>query len=308
MEQSIIPILDYSLLFGKSRKHFVDHFHKANIEFGFSLIKNHPIDLKLLEEVVALEKQFFSLPSEIKMKYHFAETGGQKGYTPVGVEKAQGAKTPDNKEFCQFGDMFPCPFIEEIPLFQEKATELFKQFNAMYKELLRATEEALNTIPGFLVDTIGNSIMRQLHYPASFNQPVVGDEVIDGGDALHQCAYAHKDINTFTLLHALEPGLKLQHKQTMEWIPILCTGEYIIVNTGLMLEHVTGGLYKAGVHKVECEPGVDRSSRPFFGHRVDEASIKPLTNLGFVPDYEKYPFETEGPYLQYVLRAIGLIK
>lgn len=74
-----------------------------------------------------------------------------------------------------------------------------------------------------------------------------------------------------------------------------------------MLEHLTAGVYKSGIHRVVCKPGIERFSCPFFGHRVDNASIIPLDQFtGY--DREKFSFLTEGQFFNHRLTQINLKK
>ena len=153
-------------------------------------------------------------------------------------------------------------------------------------------------------EELGNSMVRRIHYPAHPNPTVEDKDVskaVQGGNALGMCASMHTDINDLTLLHATEPGLQLWHNN--KWLPITCEFETIIINAGDMLWHLTGGRYKSGLHRVVCQPNVDRTASPFFGHRKDECSVVPLSHLGY-SDLTTFRFQTEGEFLQHRLEQI----
>jgi isopenicillin N synthase-like dioxygenase len=73
-----------------------------------------------------------------------------------------------------------------------------------------------------------------------------------------------------------------------------------------MLWHLTGGVYKSGLHRVVCEPNKDRFSCPFFGHRIDSASIAPLKKFRGLYDPKKFPWDNEGEFLRHRLEEINL--
>lgn len=281
---------------------FVHSLKTCFTQTGFFLLKNHTIPAQLLKYNKDLFANFFKeLSIEQRMKYSFPDIYYQKGYTPMRIETGEFAKDPDNKHFYQLGDMYENPYVEEIEELKTTSEHLFQEFYKVYKELMQATALSLDLPKKYFDNELGNSIMRVIHYPA--NSVVVSDdeEVTRGGNLLRMCASKHTDINDLTLLHATEPGLQLYHNG--RWVPILCDANTIIVNVGDMLWHLTAGLYKSGLHRVVCEPGVERISCPFFGHRIDSASIEPLFDLRG-EEALNYSFKTEGVFLQHRLNQI----
>ncbi len=307
--QSIIKTLDWSYYrTGGSvyKEIFVKTLTEAFTSTGFFLLDNHGISPRLLSENRRLWLKFFKeLPLEARMKYAHEELSYQVGYTPMGIETGEFATVADNKHFFQIGDMYDSLFISEIPALKEVSQDLYEQFADLYKLIMRAVARSLDLELDYFDDTLGNSIARMIHYPENANPTVDDDVVMKGGNILGMCASQHTDINDITLLHAIEPGLQLKYNN--QWIDVLCKPETVIVNVGDMLEHLTGGLYKSGAHRVVCQPGVERFSCPFFGHRIDEASIVPLAKLG-TPDLVTYSFKTEGEYLAHRLKQINLKK
>lgn len=305
--QNLIKVLRFNLFHGSliDRKQFVGALGGAFKETGFILLKNHGISPELLTETREGYKKFYNLPLKKRMDYVYPDDHYQKGYTPVSIEKGEFANVADYKHFYQFGDSYENPIIKEIPGLTELSNELFGQFYGLYRDLMQAVALSLDLPAHFFYQELGNSIMRVIHYPAH-GKPMADDgEVARGGNIQGMCASKHTDINDLTLLHATEPGLQLWYKG--KWIPVWCNASMIIVNVGDMLWHLTGGLYKSGVHRVVCEPGVERMSSPFFGHRIDKASIVPLSHLGEY-DKQKFRFKNEGEFLTHRLKQINLQK
>ena len=58
-------------------------------EYGFIILKDHPIDVDLLHRAYKLSEQLFSLPVDVKESYISKAGGGQRGYTPFGKEHAK---------------------------------------------------------------------------------------------------------------------------------------------------------------------------------------------------------------------------
>lgn len=301
---ALIPTLDYSRHTSGSTKDFAREVQEALGATGFFLLQNHGISEKLLAENRRLFARFFrELPLKIRLKYSFPGKFYQQGYTPPKTETGEHARVPDHKHFWQFGDANPMLPIDEIPELKSVSEALYDQFNALYRELMQIVAVTLELPKEYFDGELGNSIIRHIHYPGH-EKPVADDgEVERGGNIEGMCASRHTDINDLTLLHATEPGLQLRHGG--EWIPVHCGFETLIVNTGDMLWHLTGGRYRSGEHRVVCEPGTERFSSPFFGHRLDHASVVPLSHLG-ESDRTRFHFQTEGEFLNHRLEQIGL--
>ncbi|MCI5050771.1 MAG: hypothetical protein MRY57_00470 [Candidatus Pacebacteria bacterium] len=302
-----ILTLDYNDIKNGNQQDFILNLEKALSTTGFFLLKNHPIDDTLLLKNRELFEIFFKSLTEEQRKYYcFPDDAHQRGYTPMKTEIGEFASVADSKHFYQLGDNYENPFVSEIPDLQYVSGLLFAQFNSLYRELMKCVALSLDLDKDYFNDEIGNSIMRNIHYPALDNPTVSDDVVREGGNIEGMCASAHTDIDDLTLLHATEAGLELKLPNG-KYQPIVCNPDVIIVNTGDMLQHLTAGYYKSGVHRVVCEPGIERFSTPFFGHRIDSASVIPLAKfIGY--DVKKYPYTTEGEYLHRRLIDIGLIK
>ena len=61
---------------------------------------------QIADSAIAAAKAFFALPVESKMQYKLP-VGGQRGYTPFGIETAKGEKNYDLKEFWHVGRDLP---------------------------------------------------------------------------------------------------------------------------------------------------------------------------------------------------------
>jgi isopenicillin N synthase-like dioxygenase len=254
----------------------------------------------------SFKKFLTEVPIENRMAYSYPEKGYQIGYTPPKIETGEFAKTPDEKHFFHVypNDM---PFIKEIPTFRENTVLLWNDFHKLARELMKFIALSINEFGDFFESSngrIGYSLLRGIHYPAG-QKPVDDDEVVtEGGNLIGMCASKHTDINMITLLLAKEPGLQLKYRG--KWIPITIKDpDLLIVNVGDMLQHLTNGVYKSGLHRVVCQEDKERSSIPFFYHVPDDFSIFPLIQFG--EPKEQFHFQTAGEFLHHRLRQIGLL-
>jgi isopenicillin N synthase-like dioxygenase len=290
------------------RRAFAEALADSLQHTGFLYLRNHGIASGVVARGFGSFPQFFvELPEETRLRYHFPEVGRQWGYTPRGIETGEHAKVPDEKHFWHApeGHLVAVP---EAPDFTESCETLFHEFHRIYRTLMRAVALSLGLEERYFDEQTGDSLLRVLHYPAQEN-PVREDERVEattpGGNVAGMCASRHTDINMLTLLLARQAGLQLFHEG--QWMPMqISDPNVLIVNCGDMLQHLTGGRFRSGEHRVVCEPGRERYSMPFFGHLGAEASIRPLEHLG-QSDRERYPYMTAGEFLSVRLKQIGLL-
>ena len=86
---------------------FAEKLGRSFEDYGFAIIADHGIPDGLIHRAEEKAKAFFALPEETKKKYFLADGGGQRGYTPFGIETAKGAKAHDLKEFWHVGRDLP---------------------------------------------------------------------------------------------------------------------------------------------------------------------------------------------------------
>ncbi len=279
---------------------------------GFAVVSDHGLDPALLKRADADIKAFFALPDEVKRRYRIPGGGGQRGYTPFGVEAAKGAEKVDLKEFWHVArelpqshpfaaQMAPNVWPEEVPAFRADLSALYAAFDTLGARILAAIARYLKQPDDFFVPTVkdGNSILRLLHYPPMPAKP-------DG-----MRAEAHEDINTITLLlGAEEAGLQLKTRSG-EWLDINPPPDAVVVNIGDMLQRLTNGVLPSTTHRV-VNPSAERAhlprySIPFFLHFAPDYLIK--TMPGCVtperPDQFPEPITAQG-YLEERLREIRL--
>jgi isopenicillin N synthase-like dioxygenase len=282
-------------------------------EYGFAIIADHGIPDELIHRAEDKAKEFFALPDEVKRNYLIEGGGGQRGYTPFGIETAKGASAFDLKEFWHVGRDLPPghPFRDhmpanvwpsEVPGFKETFQELYAAFETAGLKILKAIAHFLKIDEDYFVDTVrdGNSVMRLLHYPPLQGEP--GSNVRAG---------AHEDINTITLLlGAEEAGLELLTRDG-RWIPVSPEPGALVVNIGDMLQRLTNGVLRSTTHRVVNPPaerrGFSRYSMPFFLHFRSDFCIEPLPGTVPAGEQPKWPPITANDYLQERLREIKLV-
>lgn len=266
--------------------HAAASFVESLREFGFGVLKNHPIDQASVQSIYQHWLEFFQ--SSEKYDYRFRSTFD--GYFPSEVsETAKGCAVRDIKEYFHFYHPWGiCPeaLRSELVIYRQQA-------NALAEELLGWIEaysppEVASRYSEPLSKMIRGSdqtLLRVLHYP-----PFQGSEP---SEALR--AAAHEDINLLTVLPAAnEPGLQVLTKAG-EWLDVPCDFGYLIVNIGDMLQETSDGYFPSTTHRVTNPPAsaanVSRISLPLFLHPRPEVVLS-----------ERH---TADSYLQERLRELG---
>jgi isopenicillin N synthase-like dioxygenase len=291
------------------RQDFISDLYSAIKDFGFVILENHCVDVKLLNRAYELSQQLFSLPLDTKKKYQVIGGGGQRGYTPFGVEQAKDAKVSDLKEFWHIARDLELNhenynkhpkniWVKELTEFQEIFLKIYQELDKAGSLVLSALEQPLNVPSGFFerMTKDGNSILRLLHYPP----------IPNGVDSRCIRAAAHGDINLITLLvSATSAGLELLDKDG-SWIPVQTNPNSIVVNVGDMLARITNDVLPSTIHRVvnPSDKNESRYSMPFFIHPKSDALLSCLKSCK--GDGSKYPDITADEFLQQRLKELKL--
>jgi len=280
--------------------------------FGFAVISDHGLEQAAIDAALMAAKKFFALPEAEKLKYKLP-VGGQRGYTPFGVETAKGETNYDLKEFWHVGRELPAghPYRNhmadnvwpdaEVAEFHATVGWLYDALDRMGLKVLEAIASYLNLDRRFFEPTVdfGNSILRLLHYPpARFDGP-------------HIRAAAHEDINVITLLlGAEEAGLEVLDRDG-QWLAINPPPGSLVCNIGDMLQRLTNHRLPSTTHRVVNPAperrGVARYSTPFFLHFNSDYAIRTLPNCVDQAHPDRYPAPiTADAFLQERLREIKL--
>jgi len=296
------------------KQEFVNEIGKAYEDIGFVALKGHFLDDKLVEELYAEVRRFFSLPLEMKSKYEIPGIGGQRGYVSFGKETAKGRTIADLKEFWHFGQYLSEDsqykseypenvIVTELPNFNKVGEKAYKMLEKTGIFVLRSLALYLK-LDEFYFDKYvkdGNSILRPIHYPPITQEPK---------DAVR--AAAHGDINLITLLMGAQgKGLQVQDRNG-NWIDAIAEDEELVINVGDMLSRHTNNKLKSTIHRVVNPPRelweTSRYSIPFFMHPISQMKLNVLENCVDTNNPKQFEDITAGEFLTERLIELGLIK
>jgi len=288
---------------------FVGSLRDGLVELGFIAVEGHGIDPDLVRRVYAHYEAFFA-GDEGRKRSCAGVAGGQRGYTPFGVEHARDQARPDLKEFFHVGQQGGERWGYPANVWPADGAQLRDDSIALFRALERVSMlllEALADGFGLRRDTFagmlrgGNSVLRALHYPP----------VRAGAHPGSLRAAAHEDINLITLLcGATEPGLQIRPPGRDTWLPVEVAPGQIVVDSGDMLSRLTNDRIPATTHRVVNPAGaanVDRYSLPFFAHPRPDCDLSVLPRFVDAGHPPRHPPITAGAYLDERLREIGLV-
>lgn len=313
-------ILDVDLLAfeagGKADRDAVVNGVMRSLETGF-VYTSHDMSRDFLDQVYEMLELFFTLSTEEKQTAAADKTNGQRGYTGLLVETAAISDVPDWKEMLNWGKNLPVghPLSLRYPhrffdnVFPEDLvpgiTETLETFHEQVLELqlrfLRVIALGLNVSEGFFDSIVpgGANLTRAIHYPSMDLAP----------NSSHVWAEEHGDINLITALpRATARGLQIQGED--DWIDAAPPDDHLIINTGIMLEHLTNGVIPTGVHRVVADPAQpgSRMSIVQFCHPTPWTVLSPLGSCISSHNPQRYAPITAADRLDQVLWEINLLE
>ncbi|MEZ5534019.1 MAG: 2OG-Fe(II) oxygenase family protein [Thiolinea sp.] len=256
-------------------------------EYGFGVLKNHPVSEAAVNSVYQNWAAFFASTDKADWKF---DPVTMDGFYPQSVsETAKGCELKDIKEyFHYFHPWGKCPpeLRDELVAYCEQAQQLAAELLSWVERYTPPEVSAGYSEPlSQMIEGSEQTLLRVLHYP-----PLQGDEP-EGAIR----AAAHEDINLLTILPAANtPGLQVLDRDG-KWLDVPCDFGLLIVNAGDMLQEASGGYFKSTTHRVInpslTQPNESRISLPLFLHPRPEVVLSQR--------------HTAGSYLQERLRELG---
>lgn len=296
----------------QTRQNFAENLFAGMKKYGFIILKDHGIEDSDIANLYDKSEKLFNLETQEKIKYHVEKGGGQRGYTPFGLEHAKGAAHKDLKEFWhvgreieeghELGDYYPKNiWPKELPDFKEAMLKHYQNMDKVALSLLDALGHAMKLPEDYFRNLAeeGNNILRLINYPSS--------DDCESKDEGSIRAEAHGDINLITLLvGASAPGLQLQRRDGT-WLDVISGPGEIVVDAGDMMARITNEIIPATIHRVinASDEKSARMSMPFFvhpNHTKDLICIPSCEGEG-----AKYPPINSHDFLLERLRDIGLM-
>ncbi len=277
--EAALPSLDLSRFYASAeeRQAFVAELRKVLHDHGFFYLTGHGVDPKLISDVVATAKRFFSLPLEKKLEIEMVKSPHFRGYNRAGQERTRGEQDwreqldinteeepakidPDSPAWRRLQG--PNQWPEALPELKPLLLAYQAEVTRIGIDVLKAIAAALGQPENVFADIYQpqpSQLLKIIRYP--------GRDVAE----TDQGVGAHKDGGFVTvLLQDTTPGLRVRTEEGV-WIDAPPVPGTFVINTGELLELATNGFVRADVHDVVAPPaGVERFSVAFFlGSRPD---------------------------------------
>ncbi|KAH8678951.1 hypothetical protein BGZ60DRAFT_555597 [Tricladium varicosporioides] len=275
-----------------TRKDLAKELLDGVTKHGFLTISNHGIPQPLYESQVSLAHAVMTLPPEEKAPYEATPEEDAKGryvgFKPAGQLGIKGGfhKTLDHYNILTYdpeNHKHPeilRPHMGEVhELIAFIRTNILRKLLALMAMILEVPEEKMAATHAFGVES--TEYLRYMIY---------NPRTTDDNQKYRDLYLAgHTDWGSFTFLFS-QPISALQIL-TMdgEWKWVQYLPQSLVVNVGEALELLTGGLFKATIHRVVKPPadqerekriGVIYFARPVDGQRLEPIESPLLTRLG----------------------------
>jgi len=278
--KNIIPKINISDLVinglnSSKSKGVIKKIRKACLDVGFFTIVGHGISTKMINSTLVTSKKFFDLPMYKKLKvashkWNKKNSNIYRGYFPSFVNGKEGLDIGDpilNNSMTRFlsKDRFECLNLKKvlddnsILLIKKYFDCLFGLGELLFKSIVKGFEADLNIVHKAFVRPKTLTTLRFNYYPKQ-RKPIE----ISTQDGEKLGCETHVDSGIMTILYQNKKGgLQVQNRDNLKWYNVPYYKNCFVVNTGLALQRLTNGKFKATKHRVifNC---AKRISIPFF--------------------------------------------
>jgi len=275
-----IPTINISCLLKSnfnslSAKKTIKQIEKACVDVGFFQVVGHGINIKEMNNICKIGHKFFNSSEENKnklapKKWNNKNKNIYRGYFPNSVNGKEGLDLGDLKitaknsrkhkssyiEYLNLNKSLSKPSIKSLSNYFDEIFSLseilFKSIIKLYKKDVSISNQAFTRIKTL-------STLRLNYYPNQ-TKPVE----ISKQDGVALGCETHVDSGVFTVLYQdKKGGLQVQNRKNKKWFDVPFNKKALIINTGLALEYLSEGKFKATNHRVLWNK-TKRMSVPFF--------------------------------------------
>jgi isopenicillin N synthase-like dioxygenase len=258
-----------------SAKNTLLKIERACIDIGFFQVIGHGIDIKEINNICKIGNRFFNSPIENKnklapKKWNKKNKNTYRGYFPNTVNGKEGLDLGDLKITPNNLKKYKSPYIEYLNLNKSLSKSSIKSLSNYFDHIFSLSEILFKSIIKLYKkdESISNqafsrvktlSTLRFNYYPNQ-TKPVE----ISKQDGVALGCETHVDSGVFTVLYQdKKGGLQVQNRKNKKWYDVPFNKNALIVNTGLALEYLSKGRFKATNHRVLWNK-TERMSIPFF--------------------------------------------
>jgi|TARA_B110000503_G_scaffold70166_1_gene109211 isopenicillin N synthase-like dioxygenase len=308
INEDYIPKIDLSNLIAHGvnspeAQNTIQKIKKASEEVGFFTVTNHGVSSQSIDKITTTARSFFHLPLDKKLtiapkKWNKNTDTVYRGYFPSEV---------NGKEGLDIGD--PLLTHDMTDLTQKEKFEVNHNMSAIDHNWQNTINNYYDQVFGLgihlfkaLISCFSSNIeladfafqrpktlstLRFNYYPNQ-EKPVE----ISSQDGVALGCETHVDSGIMTILYQdKKGGLQVQNRHNLQWYDVPHDPQSYVVNSGLALQYLTNGHFKATNHRVLFNKE-ERISIPFFFEPSYDFDINPK-HIGIVdtPLYEVDSYE-----------------
>ncbi len=278
--KKFIPTINISSLMknnfnSKRTFNIISKINEASRDVGFFQITGHGISKKDIHNISKVGKVFFNSSTSNKMKlaskkWNKSNKNIYRGYFPSDVNGKEGLDIGDLKVTKKYASKLNNPYIEYLNLNKSLSNKSIRVLKNYYDKIFNLGEILFKSIIKIYSLDIEKSkiafkrqktlsTLRFNFYPNQ-SKPVE----ISKQDGVALGCETHVDSGIFTILYQdKKGGLQVQNRKNKKWYDVPFNKNALIVNTGLALEFLSKGKFKATNHRVLWNK-TKRMSIPFF--------------------------------------------
>ena len=316
-----IPTINISSLLksdfnSTSAKNTLLKIERACVDVGFFQVTGHGIDIKEINNICKIGNKFFNSSIENKnklapKKWNKKNKNTYRGYFPNTVNGKEGLDLGDLKVTPDYLKKHKSPYIEYLNLNKSISKSSIKSLSNYFDHIFSLSEILFKGIIKLYKknENISNqafsrvktlSTLRFNYYPNQ-TKPVE----ISKQDGVALGCETHVDSGIFTVLYQdKRGGLQVQNRKNKKWYNVPFNKNALIVNTGLALEYLSMGKFKATNHRVLWNK-TKRMSIPFFFEPSYDFKMSPSflngtsNNAGKGVVFEKFLTKSLKKFIEY---------
>ena len=280
MTKNLIPTINISSIVNEGFNSnqsikTINKIKKACINIGFFQVTGHGISKKNIKNICNVGNKFFnsSKNNKIKLapkKWNNKNKNIYRGYFPNDVNGKEGLDIGNLKVTKKYAATKKKQYIEYINLnksFDKNSIKILTKYfdeifilgETLFKSIIKLYNKDINSSKLAFSRLKTLSTLRFNYYP---NQTIPVEISKQDGVALG--CETHVDSGIFTILYQdKKGGLQVQNRKTKKWYNVPYNKNALIVNTGLALQYLSKGKFKATNHRVLWNKS-ERMSIPFF--------------------------------------------
>ena len=280
MFKNLIPTVNISSIVNQdfnSNKSIeaINKIKKACINIGFFQVIGHEISKKNIKNICNVGNKFFNSSENNKRKlapkkWNYKNKNVYRGYFPNDINGKEGLDIGDLKVTKKYASNKKNKYIEYINLnksFDKKSIKVLSDYfdkifilgETLFKSIIKLYDNDTNRFKVAFSRRKTLSTLRFNYYPNQ-TKPVE----ISHQDGVALGCETHVDSGIFTILYQdKKGGLQVQNRKNKKWYDVPYNKNALVVNTGLALQFLSKGKFKATNHRVLWNKK-KRMSVPFF--------------------------------------------